>query len=141
MIKYYKLKLDDSIFWQSKVNQGKLTYDKKTYVPKCMNYVFFKQETDGTYTEIFQGHKFIIKDGTNAVVLVPEGVIINGDNFTPSSKLEITKAYAFLKNRKLMGEYMRTLIDFFVKTPLCEDALNKRQNAKKSIFSLRRKNN
>ena len=104
MIKYYKLKLDDSIFWQSKVNQGKLTYDKKTYVPKCMNYIFFKQETDGTYTEIFQGHKFIIKDGTNAVVLVPEGVIINGDNFTPSSKLEITKAYAFLKNRKLMGE-------------------------------------
>ena len=62
MIKYYKLKLDDSIFWQSKVNQGKLTYDKKTYVPKCMNYIFFKQETDGTYTEIFQGHKFIIKD-------------------------------------------------------------------------------
>ena len=49
MIKYYKLKLDDSIFWQSKVVDSKLTYNKKTYVPKCMNFIFFKQSVPNVF--------------------------------------------------------------------------------------------
>lgn len=142
MKRYFKLELDKCNFWQSEVKDGSKVYLKRDFMRKDevpLNEVFFRQDTDGMFTEITTGKKMKTTVINNKLFIdEPQGIDIVDGAFSSTSPREIASFLSEIRSKKLGQEYINILNDFFVNTPLCERASFLKEERKKENSLLRK---
>ena len=142
MKRYFKLELDKCNFWQSEVKDGSKVYLKRDFMRRDevpLNEVFFRQDTDGMFTEITTGKKMKTAVINNKLFIdEPQGIDIVDGAFSSTSPREIASFLSEIRSKKLGQEYINILNDFFVNSTLCERASFLKEERKKENSLLRK---
>lgn len=131
----FKLNLEGSMFWQSKIVNHKKIYEQVEYDCKDMselNYIFLRQLTDGVYAEIFTNKVIKITKDNRYSFSYPRGVLIDTQKLIPSSYQESLTAVKKIRGNKLEQEYLETINDLLVNSNYCEYAKDKKNAIKLS---------
>ncbi len=142
MKRYFKLELDKCKFWQNDVKNGKKVYLKRDFKNRSdipLNYVFFRQDTDGMYTEVTTGKRIKVVAINNKLFIdEPLGIDILPGAFSSATSKEIAEFIRELRVKKLGSEYLTILNDLLVNSNLCEKASLKRQEEKEESSLVRK---
>ncbi|NLC47775.1 MAG: hypothetical protein GX758_00240 [Tenericutes bacterium] len=128
MKKYFKLDLNNSSFWQKKVEDGEVVYRKENYELKsdsCLNNVFFRKLPNGIYRELITKSILEVNQDDNNINF-PKGIDVSLDNFAPTDINEINETLKEIKVKKLSSEYYDIINCLLIKSNLC-DTISKRK--------------
>lgn len=142
MKRYFKLELDKCNFWQSEVKDESKVYVKRDFKRRDeipLNEVFFRRDVDGMFTEVTTGKRMKVVVINNRLFIdEPHGVDIVEGAFSSTTPKEISSFLSEVRSKKLGQEYISILNDFFVYSPLCEEASSIKNERQKENTFLRR---
>lgn len=127
MKKYYKLNLNECIYWQSSIEDDKTFYTKSEHNTRnneLLNNIYLLGISPNKYMEL--DSKRIIEFDDNSIIK-PLGVDIPLSSISPSSAFDILKEYKKIQVSGLTDEYRKIVDEIFIKSRLCELASHKKE--------------
>ena len=114
--KYYKLNLEDTIYYRGEFNE--------------LNHIYFNKISDNEYEERLSNIKVFVNGDK---VYLPTGIIFDISKFTPTSSIEVLTSFDTLKKNNLNREYYQIILNLLQNIPYIEEEKNNSDEMKKIL--------